>query len=105
MLEAARENHSLICLDEPEKFIGPSEVQPWINALRELCADHQAQVLVSSHHPEMIDLFASQACWLERPNDLATRITQLPAVEEGGLHVSELIARRWLSHGQPGSNS
>jgi predicted ATPase len=98
LLEAARDGGYILCLDEPENFVSLPEIQPWLNTLRDLCDENQTQAILISHHPEMIDLLASQACWFERPNGLATRLPPLPESQEGDLKVSELIARRWLSH-------
>ena len=98
LLEAAREGNYILCLDEPENFVSLPEIQPWINALRDVCDESQGQAILISHHPEMIDLLASYACWFERPNGLATRLHSLPQATEEDLRVSELIARRWIEH-------
>ena len=98
LFEAARQGKTILCLDEPENFVSLSEIQPWLNALRAMCDTENTQALLISHHPEMIDLLASHACWFERSNGLATRIHPLPTSGEGDLRVSELIARRWLDH-------
>lgn len=98
LLEVARDGGYVLCLDEPENFISLPEIQPWLNALRELCDENQTQAILISHHPEMIDLLVSHACWLERPNRLATRLFPIPEAQTGELRISEVIARRWLSH-------
>ncbi len=95
LLETARSEYYMMCLDEPDNVISLSEVQPWLNAMYDLASDNRSQFLLISHHPEAIDLFSSHARWLERPNGLATRISPLPESEDE-LRISEMIARRWL---------
>jgi energy-coupling factor transporter ATP-binding protein EcfA2 len=99
LLEASQDNNYILCLDEPENFVSLPEIQPWLNTLREQCDGGKTQAILISHHPELIDLLASQACWFERPNGLATRIKPLPDSIEGDLRISELIARGWLNNG------
>lgn len=99
LLEASADGNTILCLDEPENFVSLAEIQPWLNTLRDLCENGKTQAVLISHHPELIDLLASQACWFERPNGLATRVSSLPDYEEGDLRISELIARRWINTG------
>lgn len=96
LLEAARSGNYVLCLDEPENFLSLPEIQPWLNALYDVASDNQSQALLISHHPEAIDLFSTHIRWLERPNGLATRISPLPDLDQDGLRISEIIARRWL---------
>jgi len=98
LLETAREGNYIYCLDEPENFISLPEIQPWINALQDVCYENRSQAILISHHPELIDLLASHSFWFERPNGLSTRLYQLPQASEKDLRVSELIARRWIDH-------
>jgi predicted ATPase len=98
LLEASSEGGYILCLDEPDNFVALSEIQPWLNALRDQCDDGKTQAILISHHPEAIDLLTSHALWFERPNGLATRIRTVPEAEDGELLVSELIARRWLNN-------
>jgi len=66
--------------------------------LYDLCSEGQVQALLISHHPESIDnLLASPiGYWFERQNNLATRVKQIRAEDDGGLPISDLIARGWL---------
>jgi predicted ATPase len=89
----------ILCLDEPENYLALPEIQPWMVDLYDLCSEGQVQALLISHHPESIDyLLASPiGYWFERQNNLATRVKQIRADDDGGLPVSELIARGWLN--------
>ena len=98
LLEFARENYTVVCLDEPDNFIALPEIQPWLTALYDLCNENGTQGILISHHPEVIDLLSSHAVWMERSNGLATRLTPLPESGEDTLKVSEVIARRWVGN-------
>lgn len=100
LLQAAKHNGYILCLDEPENYLALPEIRPWIVDLYDLCNNGEVQAILVSHHPEMIDyLMASPVgIWLERSNNLATRSQTIQNEKDGGLSVSELIARGWL-HG------
>jgi hypothetical protein len=64
--------------------------------------DEPCQVLMISHHPELINyLAASKGYWFERLNGRAVRVHPIKSdnLEETtlGLSVSELVARGWIS--------
>ncbi len=47
-----------ICIDEPDNFVSIEEIQPWLNLMIEKSEDGEAQVILASHHPEIINLLA-----------------------------------------------
>jgi predicted ATPase len=98
-LAVARKNKTVLCIDEPENYLALPEIQPWLINLYDLCSDDKAQGLIISHHPEMINyLLASPVgYWFERQENQATRVKPITAEKNGGLPISELIARGWLN--------
>lgn len=98
LLSAAQKHGYILCLDEPENFLALPEIRPWLVELYDRCEEEKIQAVLISHHPEMIDyLLASPVgYWLDRQDNLATRIKPIQAENDGGLTVSELIARGWL---------
>jgi predicted ATPase len=88
-----------LCLDEPGNFVALPEIQPWLIKLYDRCMAGQMQALLISHHPEPIDyLLASPVgYWFERQdNNRPTRIKPITADGQGGLPISEIVARGWL---------
>ena len=49
-----------ICLDEPDNFVALAEIQPWLFELSDRIEDVGAQVILISHHPELINLLAPE---------------------------------------------
>src|SRR5690606_18931769 len=49
----------LMLLDEPENYVGLTEIRPWLQALDDALDEH-GQVLLISHHPEVIDDLAAE---------------------------------------------
>jgi len=98
LLLAAQKYEYILCLDEPENFLALPEIRPWLVELYDLCEEGKIQAVLISHHPEMIDyLLASPVgYWFDRQDNLAVRVKPIQAEEDGGLSVSELIARGWL---------
>lgn len=84
-----------LCIDEPEEFLSPREIQPWLNLLMEK-TDEGGQALLISHNPGLIDLLApSNGLLLTRPEGGPVQVSSVPE-DDSGLPVSELLARGWL---------
>ncbi|HEY4593228.1 MAG TPA: AAA family ATPase [Thermoanaerobaculia bacterium] len=100
--------YSLICLageqdalflDEPDNFLALAEIQPWLMALSDTCGTRPRQAVLCSHHPELIDYLGGEAGILlkrESTGSITTRrLSEIPV--DGGLKLSEIIARGWES--------
>jgi predicted ATPase len=84
-----------LCIDEPEEFLSPREIQPWLNHLMDKTED-DGQALLISHNPGLIDLLApSNGILLGRSRGGPVQVRPVPR-EESGLATSELLARGWL---------
>ena len=59
-LAADRDTHTSLFLDEPDNYLAPREVQPWLAAVAEQCGNTLEQVIVVSHHPVTIDYMARE---------------------------------------------
>lgn len=86
-------------LDEPENYVALPEIEPWLAELSDRCGDAIPQAVICSHHPELIDyLGLSSGISLSRePSGVtrATRVEDLALTTEGGLKLSEIVARGW----------
>ncbi len=84
-------------LDEPDNYVALAEIQPWLIELADACGEQVPQAVLCSHHPELIDYLASdRGIILRRESSAATTVR--PSREmavEGGLKLSEVIARGW----------
>lgn len=86
-----------LLLDEPDNYVALAELQPWLMALADACGETVPQAVICSHHPELIDylggdhglLFARESSGVVTARPLRTRAV------EGGLKLSELVARGW----------
>jgi predicted ATPase len=99
LLIAAQKENYVLCIDEPENFLALPEIQPWLLKLYDSCSEGKTQALLISHHPEMINyLLASPVgFWFEREANTPVRVKPIVAERDGGLPISELIARGWLN--------
>jgi hypothetical protein len=89
-------SESTLLIDEPDNFIALDEIQPWLMHLLERVDDENSQVLLVSHHPELLDQLAAQGgIVFDRPEGLHTRVRPFEPAEDTGLAPSELIARGW----------
>ncbi len=92
----AAQGYTLL-LDEPDNFIALPEIQPWLMALSDACGEHVLQAILCSHHPELIDYLGSdRGLLLGRETSGVITARPLDASQaEGGLKLSELVARGW----------
>ena len=93
---AAGQGYTLF-LDEPDNYIALAEIQPWLIELADTCGDQVPQAVLCSHHPELIDYLGGDQGIVLRPGSSGVT-TVRPASEmavEGGLRLSEVIARGW----------
>lgn len=96
LVHYAQSQGCTLCIDEPENFVSLSEIQPWIFAVKDFCADGKMQAVLISHHPEYInDLAESAGIWFERNPDSPVRIRKIN--HNGELALSELVARGWIN--------
>ena len=55
-----RENVTF-CIDEPDNFVALEEIQPWLLGVQDRVNDLGAQVLIASHHPELLNQLAPRS--------------------------------------------
>jgi predicted ATPase len=95
LLHAASDEAGTLCIDEPENFLSPREIQPWLNRLMDE-TEAGGQAMLISHNPGLIDFLApTRGLLLEREGSGPTRVRPVPP-DETGLPLSELLARGWL---------
>ena len=92
------QRHTLF-LDEPDNYVALPEIQPWLMALADACGEAVPQVVVCSHHPELIDYLGGESGLLLQRESSGVVTVRKPEVEklDGGLKLSELIARGWAT--------
>ena len=100
ILEFLVRERACVFLDEPENFLALSEIQPWLMELRDRVDDDGGQVILISHHPELIDYLAPEiGLVFERSGSGAVRVKKYTTDEKRSLPPSEQIARGWSSNG------
>jgi predicted ATPase len=96
LLHCALVPDATLLIDEPDNFIALAEIQPWLLALLDRVDEVHGQVILVSHHPELVNQLASEGGLLfDRPEQGATRVRPFPAQDDSGLTPGELIARGW----------
>ena len=98
VLHFATKRGATVCFDEPDNFIALKEVQPWLSRMLDRVDDDvdAAQVLIASHHPELLNRMAfKEGLLLDRPRGGATCVRHFDDPASTGLSASELVARGW----------
>ncbi len=96
VLHIAARRAKVLCFDEPDNFVALREIQPWLIKLSDSLEESGGQLLLISHHPEVIDyLAAGSAFKFERPGGDVARVRRFEVDLDTGLKASEALARGW----------
>lgn len=99
VLHFALKPGATVCFDEPDNFIALREVQPWLTRVFDRTEQDEgssAQVLIASHHPELLNRMAfHEGLLLDRPHGRQVRARRFDDSSRSGLSAAELIARGW----------
>lgn len=92
LVEIAGQRELALILDEPDNYVALQEIQPLLLSLMDL---PRVQLIVVSHHPEVIDLMAKDYGYvLAREDDQGpVRVKRWQAPPGTMLPASELVAR------------
>lgn len=93
---SAGPNQTLL-LDEPENFLALGEIQPWTAALIDRVCEEGGQVILLSHHPEILDYMTPDRVTVLTRDRGGPTVVRPWRPEETGLTPSELVARGWES--------
>jgi len=53
---------STLLIDEPENFIAPGELQPWLDAVNDSWEERNIQFLIITHNPKTLNWYHKNAC-------------------------------------------
>jgi ABC-type lipoprotein export system ATPase subunit len=85
-----------IFLDEVTNHVALREIQPWLLAAEHMVEDHNGQLVLVSHHPEILNQWAQEYGLLFfREENGQVRTKRFEPDPDGFLRPSELIARGW----------
>jgi predicted ATPase len=85
-----------IILDEPENFISLREIQPWLNAVSDAIDQSKGQILIISHHPELMNQWAPDfGVRFIRDGMGPVRVKEFSGAGYSSLLPSEIVARGW----------
>lgn len=73
-----------LLIDEPDNFLELAEIQQWLKLVEDTVAENNAQCIIISHHPEVIDFMASShGIWMERTGYGAIQLSDAPKIPDG----------------------
>jgi predicted ATPase len=89
---------STVIVDEPENFISLREIQPWLMTAADAAEANRGQVILISHHPELINQWAPDyGVQFVREGLGPVRVKEFRGEPESSLTPAELIARGWMN--------
>lgn len=85
-----------VFIDEPDNFISLREIQPWLLSAEEAVEDSGGQLILISHHPELLNQWAtSYGLRFFREENGQTRTKPFKRDSKSNLQPSEMVARGW----------
>jgi len=85
-----------VILDEPCNFVSLREIQPWLIAAEEAVDESKGQLILISHHPEILNQWSQEyGLRFFREEGGHVRTEKFKTDYEGVLQPSEVIARGW----------
>jgi predicted ATPase len=85
-----------VFIDEPDNFVSLREIQPWLLAAEQAAEDSKGQLILISHHPEILNYWAREFGLLfSREENGHVRTKPYSTVDDTGLEPAETIARGW----------
>jgi predicted ATPase len=88
---------STLILDDPVVHVSLREIQPWLTTLLDRSDDIKSQVLIISHHPEIVNYLAGdKGVFFSREDNGPVRVKPLRFDDDPGLTPAEAMARGWI---------
>lgn len=85
-----------VFIDEPDGCVSLREIQPWLLAAEQAVEDSKGQLILISHHPEILNQWAQEyGLRFFREENGHARTEKFKTDPDGLLQPSELIARGW----------
>lgn len=96
ILFAAVGRDSSVLIDEADNYVALREIQPWLTALQDRAEECECQIVLISHHPEIINYLAANHGQVFFRDDSGPSRTRPFEWKEGELaSPSEIVARGW----------
>jgi len=85
-----------VFIDEPDNFVSLHEIQPWLLAAEDAVDESNGQLILISHHPEILNYWAREYGLLfSREENGHVRTKAYSEIADTGLDAAETIARGW----------
>lgn len=82
-----------VVIDEPDNFISLREIEPWLMKIEDVADDHDGQVILISHHPEILNQWANPyGVEFVREGAGPVHVKKFQGDPEGTLTAAEVVA-------------
>jgi predicted ATPase len=86
-----------VFVDEPDNFVSLREIQPWLLAAGDAVQESKGQLILISHHPEILNLWAREygVQFYREENGQVAPPRPFKTDYDEALQPSEIVARGW----------
>ncbi len=96
LLHCGVADQATLGIDEPDNFVALAEIQPWLSRVSDLAQDSGSQVLMASHHPELLNQLAVRSgIVFDRVDGRQTLARPFAPPSDTTLTPAEIVARGW----------
>ena len=91
---------STLLIDEPENFIAPGELQPWLDAINDTWEERNIQFLLITHNPKSLNWYHKNAnifCVVNEPPRIEV---EKNSVDSSGTLYEKLSEMEWFGNGE-----
>jgi hypothetical protein len=88
-------DNATLCIDEPDNFVALAEIQPWLSGVQDRVDNLGAQVLIASHHPELLNQLATRNGIIVERAEAGPAAVRPFAPADDTLTPAEIVARGW----------
>ena len=89
-------NGGTVVIDGPDNFISLREIQPWLMSARDAVDSGNGQLILISHHPEVLNQWAPEyGVRFVRDGLGPVRVQEFHGDPDGTLTPAEIVARGW----------
>ncbi|MDR0307239.1 MAG: AAA family ATPase [Chitinispirillales bacterium] len=90
---------STVLIDEPENFLSPGELQPWLNAVNSAWEERDIQFIIISHNPKILNWYHKEAVILKISDKPPRIIAEKNSADPSVSLFDKLREMEWMENG------
>jgi predicted ATPase len=90
---------STVLIDEPENFLAPGELQPWLDAVHDEWEERGIQFILISHNPKTLNWYHKEAIMLKIAGEPPKIVAEKNSADSSAKLFDKLSEMEWMENG------